>query len=484
MSEGTASVTRAATAPPLFPALTAGALALVAGLAAGDPGSGLLLPLAGVLGCGLVGVIAARPFAGLLALVFSLFLLMIVPVAGTHRAVNVFDVAMIPVLAASLIGGARSGALAGDALATGPAHDAMRVATRRFAKSAILYFGLAALSLPMLAIRLGSGPAFDSGYSLVRVLQGALLFPLGLWWLRDERRIRWVLHTVFAAAVAFSVVNCVWVFGLGVSRAGIVWSVSDARDAITSPNEAAAALVLLWALVQVCRGVQPRRWHLPLLGLVLVMLPLTQSRSGLLALATLLLMTMRRIRWRWVLGVLAFLAVALPLLPAVFWERMAHTLTLRPGSNELFSILVRFYGYRTAWHVFLDNPVFGVGYLGYRFVSVHYNEFHLLLVTTENFLLETMVGLGLVGLGAVAVVLWRLYALGSAVRRTAPAGTLAHELARLHGPLVTALLVANLTGSTFVGMVGVGQLALWCALLVRAGHLAQDGARRPGSPEA
>jgi hypothetical protein len=34
-----------------------------------------------------------------------------------------------------------------------------------------------------------------------------------------------------------------------------------------------------------------------------------------------------------------------------------------------------------------------------------------------------------------------------------------------------ALLVANLTADNFVGMLGLAQVALWCALLIRAGHL-------------
>jgi hypothetical protein len=34
-----------------------------------------------------------------------------------------------------------------------------------------------------------------------------------------------------------------------------------------------------------------------------------------------------------------------------------------------------------------------------------------------------------------------------------------------------ALMAANLTGDNFMGMVGLAQLAIWCALLIRSGHL-------------
>jgi O-antigen ligase len=208
------------------------------------------------------------------------------------------------------------------------------------------------------------------------------------------------------------------------------------------------------------------------MGLVLVMLPLTQSRSGLLAFATFLLLTVRHVRLRWVLGGLLALALLLPLVPASFWARMSHSLSFQQGTSEVFSFLVRIYGYRVAWHVFLDNPVIGVGYLGFRFVSASYNDLHLSIGQVENFLFETLVGMGVLGLAIVGFAFVRFYELGRVVRQATGPKTFGHELARLNAPLLAALFVANLTGATFVGMVGVGQVALWCALLVRAGHLA------------
>ena len=454
-------------------AAVAGTFAVAVGLAAGDPGSGMLLPVAVAIGLAAVVLVAARPFWGFLAVVFSLFFLLVVYVAGAQRSVNVLDLVLLPLLAASLYGGTRRAALAGDASMAGPAHEAVRTAARRFRNSVTLYFGLAALSLLPMIVHLGPGAAFTSGLSLLRAAQGALIFPLALWWLRDERRIAVTLRAAFTAAVGFALVNCVWVFGFGVPRAGIVWWVTDVREAIGSPNEAAAALVLLWALVQARWAVRPGRGLALLMGLVLVMLPLTQSRSGLLAFATFLLLTVRHLRWRWVLGGLAALASSLPLVPASFWARMSHSLSFQQGTFEVFSILLRIYGYRTAWRVFLDHAVFGVGYLGYRFVSAGYNEFNLALGTVENFPFETLVGLGVVGLVVLGVVFARFFALGRTVRRVTVPGTFGHELARLNTPLLAALLVANLTADNLVGMVGVGQVALWCALLVRAGHLAR-----------
>jgi O-antigen ligase len=459
----------------------AGAFAIAVGLAVGDPPSGMLLPVGAVLGLVVVGVVVARPFSGFLALVFSSFILIVVPVTATHRGVNVFDLVLFPLVATSLFGSARREAAADDVLLSGPAHEAVRTAARRFASGTMLYFGLAAFSLVTMAIRLGPGPAFTSGLSLLRALQGVLIFPLALWWLRDERRIDATLRAVFAGVVVFTLANGFCAIAYGVPRAGIVWWVTEVSEAIGSPNEAAAALLVLWALVQARWAVRPSRWLLLLMGLVIVMLPLTQSRSGLLAFATFLLLTVRRVRWRWVLGGLFALALALPLVPASFWTRMSHSLSFQQGTSEVFSFLVRVYCYRTAWHVVLDHPVFGVGYLGFRFVSANYNELHLALGQVENFLFETLVGLGILGLAAVGRAFTRLYALGRVVREVTAPRTLGHELARLNGPLLAALFVANLTGATFIGMIGIGQIALWCALLVRAGHLAQDQAPPTGT---
>lgn len=452
-------------------ALPAGAFSIAVGLAVGDPASGMLLPVVLVLGIGVVGAIAARPFAGFLTLVFSLFLLVVVSSPEMHRSANAFDVVLVPLLAASFWGAARRVAAAEAAGASDPARLAIRNAARRFSNSAVLYLVLAAVSLGPMFLRLGFRPAVVSGLSLSRAAMGALVFPLAIWWLRDERRIETTLRAVFVAVVALALANGLWAVLFGVPRAGMVWWVTATRDAIGSPNEAATGLLVAWALMRARYAVRPGKWLVVPMGLVLVMLPLTQSRSGLLAFAVFLLLTTRGLRWRWVLGALAAFLLSLAVVPVSFWERMGHSLALQRGSFELFSFLIRVYSYHVAWHVFLDHPVIGVGYLGLRFVSVKYNEFHLLGLGAENYFLETLVGLGIVGLGVLGVLLWRLLDVGRVVKRVAAPGTFGGELARLNTPLLVALLAANLTADGLAGLAGVGQLALWAALLVRAGQL-------------
>jgi O-antigen ligase len=277
---------------------------------------------------------------------------------------------------------------------------------------------------------------------------------------------------MFAAGCSLVVVNLVAVFGLGAARAGIVWTVNDLVEPVAGPNEAAVGLLVLWALLGARHALRPSWGQRAMMALILFMLALTQSRSGLLAFATFLVLSLRRFRWRWLLGVAIVLSLLPLTVPAAYWERLMRSFTFERGSFEVFGLLVRLYDFQAAWRVFVDHPLTGVGYLGYRFVSAGYNELGLVLNTAENYFLETLVGLGVVGFAALLLMLQRLYALGNAVQGTAPSGTLAHELARRHVPLLTALLVANMTGDVFVGLVPLGQLALWAALLVRAGHLA------------
>jgi O-antigen ligase len=126
--------------------------------------------------------------------------------------------------------------------------------------------------------------------------------------------------------------------------------------------------------------------------------------------------------------------------------------------------------------VFLHNPLLGVGYVAFSTVSGDYGELRLIGAPAENYLLETASGMGVPGVIALLVVLVRLFQLGAAVRREAPVGSLGHAIARYHTPLVIGLLVVSLTGDNFCSMVALGQLALWCAMLVRAGHLSLERA--------
>jgi hypothetical protein len=103
-------------------------------------------------------------------------------------------------------------------------------------------------------------------------------------------------------------------------------------------------------------------------------------------------------------------------------------------------------------------------------VSHRYNDLRIVFGTVENFYYEILVSMGVLGLALLVWAIVELFRLGHTVGRSAPRGTLAHHMARFHAPLLTAILVANMTGDNLVGTVSVAQLAMWTAVLVRAGH--------------
>ena len=198
----------------------------------------------------------------------------------------------------------------------------------------------------------------------------------------------------------------------------------------------------------------------------------TQSRSGLLAMLVFGLLTARRLPRRYLLLGLVIFGLVLLLAPHTFWMRMTRSLTLQKGSFEVYTGVIRVFGYVGSLRAFLHNWLFGVGYLAGRYVSDRYNELRIVGLVSENYFLETAVGMGIIGISVMVRWIVRLFQLGRAIERVTPPGTLGHALARVHTPIVIATMTVCLTGDHWVGMVGIGQLALWCALLTRAGHLA------------
>ena len=217
---------------------------------------------------------------------------------------------------------------------------------------------------------------------------------------------------------------------------------------------------------------------------MVAMLGLTQSRAGILAWATFALFTLRWVRPSRVLAGALAIGALLMLMPHSFWIRMMRSVAVEKGSFEALSLFQRVYGWRTAWDVVRDHPWTGIGYAGFRFVSSGYNALRLVIITVENFYYETLVSMGIVGLAVLAVVTVRLFQVGRAVSRTAPPGTLAYHMARFHSPLMLGLLVANMTANNFVGMVGLAQVAIWTAVLVRSGHDAIRHAAQPAAARA
>jgi O-antigen ligase len=348
----------------------------------------------------------------------------------------------------------------------------LRQAAGRLTRAVCVFYGIAALSIVVMVLSGRTEPFANSTSTLIRGLQGLLLFPLAIWWLRSERQIHLLIRVLLVGVVLLSILNTVGLATGVIKRAGIVWFVNQTDNPIGGPNEAASTMLLMLALLAVRQTLAHRTRNLVLVGLVLAILVATSSRSGLLASLAFAGMVMPRVRVRWVLLAVLAIGMAIPLIPQDYWTRLGRTLVLERGTFEAFTSLIRIYGWKTAWSVFLDHPLLGVGYVAYPYVSDAYGDLRIRGNPVDNYYLETAAGMGVVGVAALAVVILRLFQLGAAVRRLAPAGSLGHVMARFHAPFMIGLLIVNLTGNNFVGMVVLGQIALWCAMLVRAGHLA------------
>lgn len=450
-------------------------LAVLIGLAAGDPSPLWYAPLA-VLAGGTVLYAGARwPFAGLLIILSSNILLVVVRASGL-RSINLVDVLLPPVMLVSFFGVARREARSHRQ--QGAAHDRLDAAERGFTRAVMLFFGCAALSLLQLARVAGVAAALDSGLLLIRACQGLLLYPLCSWWLRTHARIEHAWTALFVTGAVLGVLNIIGILAWNVQRAGMTLYLNNPDAPFSGPNEAGASTLIVAVVLLVRHAMKPDWKNVVVGALMVVMTALTGSRSGLLAWATFGLLTLRWVRpSRLLAGVLGIAAI-LPLVPGRFWGRLLRTVAVERGSFEAFSFFQRVYGWRTAWGIVQDYPWTGVGYLGYRFVSHRYNELRIVLGTVENYYYETLVSMGVIGLALLLFAIIKLFQLGHEVGRAAPPGTLAHSMAKFHTPLMLGLLVANMTGDNLAGMTSLAQLAMWTAVLVRSGHVAvAEGAR-------
>jgi hypothetical protein len=456
---------------PAFATLTAAWLAVGIGAALGNPSLEGQLLIGVVLFALLCCTILMRPAVGYLVIVMSTIFMVCVAVTE-NRYLSPYDLVLPLAMAATLLGRTRADARAGDLRETGAGHDRIRDATRKFIRFGVIYFTLAFLSLGWMMVRIGHSEALESLMGLARGIEGAAVFPLALWWIRDEKRLWQTYHALIAGFLVLTAVNLVHFFMPEGMRAGCTFVINHLDWPLEGANECGYGMVVLWALILAKHQVRPKTHDFVLLGIVFFVLVLSQSRASLLAFVILNLFALRRVPLRFIIGSVFVFGIGLALAPHDFYIRLAHSLTLKRGSFEVYSAFIRVYGYITSVKIFMHNWLFGVGYLGGRFVSHEYNSLQVTNLGAENFLLETATGLGIFGLAIAATCFVRLWMLGPTVRDAVPKDSLAHHLGRLHGPLFAGLYFISLTGNTFVGNLSIAQNLLWCAILIRAGHIA------------
>ena len=169
-----------------WPAVGIAVVALLAGLSAGDPAPQWAIPLGAIVLCSALYAGARWPFTSLCILLGSTILLVVCRVSGL-RSATPFDVLLPTVLIATWLDPARRRARV--VVEDTPERTRLRQAERRFTRAVLVFFGAAAVSLLQIGFLADWSSAGDSGLMLFRALQGVLLYPLCLHWLRDDARI-------------------------------------------------------------------------------------------------------------------------------------------------------------------------------------------------------------------------------------------------------------------------------------------------------
>jgi len=183
-----------------------------------------------------------------------------------------------------------------------------------------------------------------------------------------------------------------------------------------------AAMIVIWlppclVLLASTPGLARRFLYLGCIGASLVGFILAGSRGGLVGIVAaclfLALRSQRRIQWLLLMTIL--FVPPLILLPSSPIQRM-----LNPTHGDVRSQKSRITLWKSAWQLWQDNPVLGVGTVGFKEKLQQYQdpEAKLQFTAVHNTYLECMATWGLVGLvPSVAVPILAFRALGKVARR-------------------------------------------------------------------
>jgi hypothetical protein len=431
------------------------AVSLLVGFAVGNQTPTLLIGLGALVALAVIVVATFRPRLSFWILLTSTVTLPVIPVTA-NRGANPVDILLLPALLGAWL------------LVPAPADDLPREAKAagiRVVRAAWLLVGAALVSLVALAVRGFGAYAADSLLPLLRLIQGFMFYGLGMRLLRNRADLRSARNAIVWGFLIGAVVNVIGLAVLGSPRAGMTWNLLDPNYFISSPNEAGFAVTFLWVLV-LAMPFRNKLLTAAVLAISIVFLLATNSRSGLVSWLTFVTVWGVIHRKGRLLLLPLGLALLFPFLPDAVTAKFTRTLMAQRGSFEIYSTLVRVYAWKTAIIGFQHNPIFGVGYLCFRYFSHMYNTLTLNLGTAENIVLEFAVDTGVIGLTALFWLGASIVRLVRAVARSTAPGSPEHELARLGMAFLVAELIANMTGNNLIGMVSAAQLAVFCAFLV------------------
>lgn len=236
--------------------------------------------------------------------------------------------------------------------------------------------------------------------------------------IRTPDHLRALCYAVFIGAVTTVVLGTAAIYG-GIEGAGenylggIEGGIMRFSGLHENPNRAAAMMCSALPLGVFSMRHAASRWVRLGFGLGILVLVgaifATFSRSVIVALTLVLIGVgaheMRSRRSFLILGVV--LSVGVLLAPRYYWDRIASLPTSLKDSTRDWSVYTRMLALSTAWEMFLNHPLTGVG-LGNFIGSSAYRLF--VRIVVHNTYLEILVSTGIAGLVAFLTIL------GSGVR--------------------------------------------------------------------
>lgn len=229
--------------------------------------------------------------------------------------------------------------------------------------------------------------------------------------IRTPDHLRGLCYAVFIGAVGTVVAGVMGIW-LGLEGAGENYmggvNIMRFTGAHENPNKAAAymcsALPLgFFAIKYSSRRLSKIAFTVGVVVLV-VSIFATFSRSVVIPLTVVLIgVTAHELRTRRSLGPLAILlAVGFLVTPRYYWDRVLSLPDALRNSTQDWSVYTRMLALQTAWEMFLDHPITGVG-LGNFLGSSAYRLF--VRIVVHNTYLEILVGTGILGLMAYVTLL-------------------------------------------------------------------------------
>jgi O-antigen ligase len=226
----------------------------------------------------------------------------------------------------------------------------------------------------------------------------------------DLRRLATVVFAGAVATVALGAANLA--LGIGPQNENYIGgglNLIRFAGAHENPNRAAAimcsALPLGLFAVKHCGSRVLRAGYVVAIVALIVGIFWTLSRSVVIPFAVVLAaVAVRELRSRrsWVM-LLALIALGILLAPRYYWERVFGLREAFQTTSLDWSVYLRLLALHTAWELFLENPLTGVG-LGNFIVAASSKVFVRMVV--HNSYLEVLVGTGVFGLAAFLAVLW------------------------------------------------------------------------------